>query len=135
MSAGISSHPQLHLYAHQCEPAYGQQFLRCAFLSDRFRWLWPFLLSLPPLQYNFLVFTLPVGKLYSIALFQDIDSNTELNTKGAMKVADEPIGFSNNKLGRFDPPGFDKTSFKLINDTTLKVHIISSRKEYFKRME
>ena len=80
-------------------------------------------------------FNLPVDKMYSVALFQDIDNNNELNTKGAMKVPDEPIGFSNNKLGRFGPPDFDKTSFRLMSDTTIKVHIVSSRKEYFKRME
>ncbi len=80
-----------------------------------------------------LEFQLPANRSYSVALFQDIDGNGKLNTKGAMKVPDEPIGFSNNKLSRFGPPDFDKVSFKLTNDTLIQIYIISSRKEYFNK--
>jgi len=52
-----------------------------------------------------------------------------------MNVPNEPIGFSNNKAGRFGPPPFKETSFKLNGDTPLYIHIVSSRKEYFKKLE
>jgi uncharacterized protein (DUF2141 family) len=77
-----------------------------------------------------LSFLLPVNQTYSVALFQDLNNDEKLNTKGSMKIPDEPIGFSNNKPGKFGPPGFNKTSFVLKNDTTLFIHIISSKKEY-----
>ena len=80
-----------------------------------------------------LEFQLPAHRSYSVALFQDMDGNKKLNAKGAMKIPDEPIGFSNNKLSRFGPPDFNKVSFKLTNDTLIQIHIISSRKEYFNK--
>ena len=82
-----------------------------------------------------LKFQLPVYKTYSVALFQDLDKNEKLTTKGAMKVPDEPIGFSNNKMGRFGPPEFNEVSFRLNSDTLIQIHIISSRKEYYKRLQ
>jgi len=80
-------------------------------------------------------FKLPNNNTYTVAVFQDLNGNSKLDTRGAMKVPDEPIGFSNNKLARFGPPPFKETSFTLHNDTTIFIHIISSRKEFFKRVE
>ncbi len=80
-------------------------------------------------------FKLPKNSTYMLAVFQDLNGNSKLDTRGTMKVPDEPIGFSNNKLARFGPPPFKETSFTLHNDTTIFIHIISSRKEYFKRVE
>jgi len=80
-------------------------------------------------------FHLPRDSAYMIAVFQDMNGNRKLDTRGAMKVPDEPIGFSNNKLARFGPPSFKETSITLHNDTTIFIHIISSRKEFFKKVE
>ena len=79
------------------------------------------------------VFNLPADRHYMVALFQDLNTDGKLNTKGAMNVPDEPVGFSNNKYGRFGPPGFDRISFLLKHDTTITIHIISSRREYFNK--
>ena len=80
-------------------------------------------------------FNLPKNKAYMVALFQDLNGNKKLDTRGAMNVPNEPVGFSNNKPGRFGPPPFKETSFNLNGDTTISIQIISSRKEYFNRVK
>ena len=78
-------------------------------------------------------FKLPTNTNYAIALFQDINQNDTLDTKGSMKIPTEPFGFSNNKKGTFGPPGFDKIMFTMTADTTITVHLISSRKSYLQK--
>ena len=78
-------------------------------------------------------FTLPVYNWYAIALFQDLNDNDSLDTRGSMKIPTEPFGFSNNKKGTFGPPGFDQVKFMIITDTTISIHLISSRKSYFQK--
>ena len=78
-----------------------------------------------------LLFQLPPEQIYAIALFQDLNADSSMNTRGSMKIPDEPFGFSNNRLGKFGPPNFNNISFMLHGDTTINIHIISSRKEYF----
>jgi len=78
-----------------------------------------------------LLFQLPEGRSYAVAVFQDLNNDSTLNTRGTMKIPDEPVGFSNNRLGKFGPPGFDNISFLLHGDTTIYISIISSRKDYF----
>ena len=81
-----------------------------------------------------MLFRLPVGRSYAVAVFQDLNNDSTLNRRGTMKIPDEPIGFSNNKLGKFGPPGFDNISFMLRNDTTIQINIVSSRREYFRNL-
>lgn len=78
-----------------------------------------------------LLFQLPVGRSYAVAVFQDLNNDSTLNTRGTMKIPDEPVGFSNNRLGKFGPPNFNNISFLLNGDTAIYIHIISSRKEFF----
>ncbi len=78
-------------------------------------------------------FRLPANTNYAIALFQDINKNNSLDTRGSMKIPTEPFGFSNNKKGTFGPPGFDKIMFTITTDTTIAIHLISSRKSYFQK--
>ena len=81
-----------------------------------------------------LLFQLPVGRSYAVAVFQDLNNDSILNRRGTMKIPDEPIGFSNNILGKFGPPGFDNISFILSDDTTIQISIVSSRREYFRNL-
>ncbi len=55
---------------------------------------------------------------YSFKYFHDENDNKKLDTYwvGAPK---EGYGFSNNAKGKFGPPDFDKTTFKLKSDTTI----------------
>jgi len=80
-------------------------------------------------------FSLPANGEYAAALFQDINQNDTLDTRGSMKIPTEPFGFSNNKKGTFGPPGYDKIVFTMTADTTLAVHLVSSRKSYFQKGE
>ncbi len=77
-----------------------------------------------------LFFTLSVDKQYSIALFQDLNNNDSLDTRGSMKIPVEPFGFSNNKTGAFGPPSFKKTAFFVTHDTTLSINIVTDKSRY-----
>lgn len=58
---------------------------------------------------------------YSISVIYDEDADGELDT-GFLGIPTELIGFSNNVKGRFGPPSFEKTAFKLAASKT--VHIV-----------
>ncbi|GJM30044.1 MAG: hypothetical protein DHS20C17_26790 [Cyclobacteriaceae bacterium] len=53
---------------------------------------------------------LPFGK-YAISVFQDVNSDGELNTN-LLGIPNEPYGFSNNVKGNFGPPKFIKVQFE-----------------------
>lgn len=78
-----------------------------------------------------LLFKLPLKRSYAVAVFQDLNNDSTLDTRGTMKIPDEPVGFSNNRLGKFGPPNFSNISFLLNGDTTIYIHVISSKKELF----
>jgi len=80
-----------------------------------------------------ITFNLTSNTSYAVSLFQDINENDTLDTRGSMKIPTEPFGFSNNRRGTFGPPGFSKISFKLMSDTTIYINLISSQKDYFRR--
>ena len=80
-----------------------------------------------------LFFNLPVNKSFAIAIFQDLNDNNLLDTKGSMKIPVEPFGFSNNTIGILGPPRYNKMSFKVVSDTTLIINIITDTKGYLKR--
>ncbi len=51
---------------------------------------------------------LPYGS-YSLSIFHDINENLELDTN-FMGIPKEPFGFSNDAMGAFGPPSFEKSS-------------------------
>ncbi|HEV8515302.1 MAG TPA: DUF2141 domain-containing protein [Cyclobacteriaceae bacterium] len=52
---------------------------------------------------------IPVGK-YAISVFQDSNLNGELD-KNMIGIPKEGFGFSNDAMGMFGPPNFEKASF------------------------
>lgn len=56
---------------------------------------------------------IPAG-IYAIAVFQDENTDGNLNTK-LFGIPSEPYGFSQNKYGSFGPPDFKEVSFKIVN--------------------
>ena len=52
--------------------------------------------------------SLPYGK-YCLSIFHDLNENVELDTN-FMGIPKEPFGFSNDVMGTFGPPGFEKAS-------------------------
>lgn len=56
---------------------------------------------------------------YAISVIHDENENEELDTK--MGIPREGIGFSNNVMGNFGPPSFEKSSFTLSDETTLSI--------------
>src|ERR1700754_4822616 len=55
---------------------------------------------------------------YAISVIHDENENTELDTK-ALGIPKEGIGFSNNVMGSFGPPSFEKASFTISDDKSL----------------
>ncbi len=80
-----------------------------------------------------ITFILPAYDNYAVALFQDINENDSLDTRGSMGIPTEPFGFSNNRRGAFGPPGFSAISFRAASDTTIIIHLVSTRDSFFKR--
>lgn len=64
---------------------------------------------------------LPVGT-YAIAIYQDINSDEELN-RNFYGAPTEPYGFSKNIFGRFGPPKFMEVSFSVKNSETIVLSI------------
>ena len=54
---------------------------------------------------------LPFGR-YALSIFHDINDNLELDTN-FMGIPKEPFGFSNDAMGAFGPPSFDKASISI----------------------
>jgi len=58
---------------------------------------------------------------YAISVIHDENENTELDTK--MGIPKEGIGFSNNVMGNFGPPSFEKSSFTISDEKTLNIKL------------
>ena len=58
---------------------------------------------------------------YAISVIHDENENTELDTK--MWIPKEGIGFSNNVMGNFGPPSFEKASFTVTDEKTLNIKL------------
>lgn len=54
-------------------------------------------------------FQLPYGE-YSFTMYQDVDSNGELNSN-FIGIPNEPFAFSNNASIMFGPPSYEKSKF------------------------
>ena len=59
---------------------------------------------------------------YGFSFFHDVNDNGKLN-KNFLGIPKEPYGFSNNEKGSFGPPDFDKISFEVNQDLTIKAAI------------
>jgi len=70
---------------------------------------------------------IPAGE-YAISVFQDLNRNTELDTRGLGFPA-EPFGFSNDARGRFGPPSFEKAKFTLEGNTEMEIVLVNSKKK------
>ncbi len=62
----------------------------------------------------------PAGS-YSIAIFQDIDGNGQLDM--GLFGPKEPYGFSNNARALFGPPSFEEASFELTGNREMTVEL------------
>lgn len=58
-----------------------------------------------------IVLDLPQGD-YAITVFQDLNDNQRLDTR-LMGIPKEPYGFSNNAMGMFGPPSFEKAKISV----------------------
>lgn len=58
---------------------------------------------------------------YAISVIHDENENTKLDTK--MGIPKEGIGFSNNVMGSFGPPSFEKASFTVVDEKTLTIRL------------
>ena len=71
---------------------------------------------------TFLVEDLAPGE-YAVSTYYDKNGNNELDT-GIFGKPAEPVGFSNNAKGFFGPPGFDKVSFVLKQNSSMEIQLI-----------
>ena len=65
--------------------------------------------------------TLPRG-VYAISLYHDENNNDQLD-KSMLGLPQEGYGFSNDVMGLFGPPSFEKASFKINNDTSFVINV------------
>ena len=69
----------------------------------------------------------PEGE-YAVAVFQDLNGNGELDTKG-MGLPKEPFGFSNDARGKMGPPKYEKAKFSFSGDMKISIKLVSNAKE------
>ena len=62
---------------------------------------------------------LPQG-FYSFSYYHDVNNNGKLDTN-LVGIPKEPYGFSNGEKGRFGPPSFEDSKFKIQNDTIITI--------------
>ncbi len=60
---------------------------------------------------------------YAVSVFHDENENEKLDS-GFMGIPNEPYGFSNDAMGTFGPPSFEKAKMKLDSDkvSTINLH-------------
>ena len=63
---------------------------------------------------------------YAFNVIYDEDSDGKLDT-GFLGIPTEKVGFSNQARGSFGPPKFNKASFQLEADTTMKITFTGAR--------
>jgi len=64
---------------------------------------------------------LPSGQ-YAIALYVDVNGNKRIDSN-FLGIPKEQYGFSNNVMGAFGPPKFEKASFDHGESSTVKIHL------------
>lgn len=68
---------------------------------------------------------LPEGD-YSVSAVYDENSNDKLDT-GFLGIPKELVAFSNNVKGRFGPPKFEETSFKLETEMSIEIRLAKAQ--------
>lgn len=63
----------------------------------------------------------PVG-VYAVSIIHDENENGELDSN-FFGIPKEGFGFSNDAMGTFGPPSFEKASFKLTENTALTINL------------
>lgn len=72
-----------------------------------------------------IIFTeVPEGE-YAIAIFQDINGNSKLDTRGA-GIPEEPFGFSNDARGKIGPPKYKNAKFSFIGDKEITINLVNN---------
>ena len=64
---------------------------------------------------------IPVGA-YAISIIHDENENGELDSN-LFGIPNEGFGFSNDAMGTFGPPSFEKASFNLKENSTMTVNL------------
>lgn len=64
---------------------------------------------------------IPEG-VYAVSIIHDENENEELDSN-FFGIPIEGFGFSNDAMGTFGPPSFEKASFKLTENTTLTINL------------
>lgn len=59
---------------------------------------------------------------YAISVFHDTNDNRKLDTN-IMGIPSEPYGFSNDVMGAFGPPSFERAKFKVEGGTRTVIHL------------
>lgn len=67
---------------------------------------------------------IPEGE-YAIAVFQDINGNGELDTRGA-GIPKEPFGFSNDARGKFGPPKYKRAQFSFSGSMEINIKLVNN---------
>ena len=66
--------------------------------------------------------------IYAVNVVYDADMDGKLNT-GLFGIPTELVGFSNNVVGRFGPPSFERTSFSLNQSERIRIRLGSAKGE------
>ncbi len=69
----------------------------------------------------------PEGE-YAIAIFQDLNGNEELDTRG-MGIPKEPFGFSNDARGKTGPPKFKNAKFSFPAENDIHIILVNNAKK------
>ncbi len=59
---------------------------------------------------------------YAISVFQDVNKNNQLDTN-FLGIPTEPYGFSNDAMGTFGPPSFDKAKVQVAGNEKTIIHL------------
>lgn len=107
------------------QQASGSGELMVAVFNDAGQWLKkPVRAARQPLQdgpISLQLADLPDGD-YAISLFIDRNANGKLDSN-AMGMPTEPYAFSNDAIGNFGPPSFDKAKFSVSGDTRAVIRL------------
>ena len=69
-----------------------------------------------------LYFDLPTNGEFAISVYQDTNDNKKLDSN-FMGIPNEPYGFSNDAMGTFGPPSFEKAKFKVDGNAKVLINL------------
>jgi uncharacterized protein (DUF2141 family) len=70
---------------------------------------------------------IPEGE-YAVTVFQDLNGNGELDTRG-FGIPEEPYGFSNDARGTFGPAKFRNAKFDLSGKMLINIKLVNDAKK------